>query len=81
MLIFNQRTYIFNIQFRKVHILDGNAPNLEEECINYERKMKDFGGVHLFLGGIGTDGHMAFNEPGSSLVKLIYLRPDQQNKS
>jgi glucosamine-6-phosphate deaminase len=51
-----------------VHILDGNAKDLEEECKNYEKKMKEFGGVELFLGGIGTDGHLAFNEPGSSLV-------------
>lgn len=50
-----------------IHILNGNAPDLEEECIAYEEKIKRAGGIELFLGGIGPDGHIAFNEPGSSL--------------
>ncbi|KAJ1962090.1 Glucosamine-6-phosphate isomerase (Glucosamine-6-phosphate deaminase) (GNPDA) (GlcN6P deaminase) [Dimargaris xerosporica] len=50
-----------------VHILDGNADNLELECQQYEAKIKEYGGIELFLGGIGPDGHIAFNEPGSSL--------------
>lgn len=50
-----------------VHILDGNASDLEVECDKYEEAIRSFGGIELFLGGIGTDGHIAFNEPGSSL--------------
>jgi glucosamine-6-phosphate deaminase len=50
-----------------VHILDGNAPDLAAECCNYEHRMQSLGGIDLFLGGIGPDGHIAFNEPGSSL--------------
>ncbi|GHV18797.1 glucosamine-6-phosphate deaminase [Bacteroidia bacterium] len=50
-----------------VNILNGNAPYLDAECAAYEAKMKAVGGVDLFLGGIGPDGHIAFNEPGSSL--------------
>ncbi|MDD2437957.1 MAG: glucosamine-6-phosphate deaminase [Massilibacteroides sp.] len=50
-----------------VNILNGNAPDLVAECAAYEAKMKTVGGVDLFLGGIGPDGHIAFNEPGSSL--------------
>ena len=50
-----------------VHILDGNAPDLARECEQYEEAIRAVGGVELFLGGIGTDGHIAFNEPGSSL--------------
>ncbi len=50
-----------------VNILNGNAPDLEAECARYEEKMRKLGGVRLFLGGIGADGHIAFNEPGSSL--------------
>ncbi|KAK0268480.1 Glucosamine-6-phosphate isomerase (Glucosamine-6-phosphate deaminase) (GNPDA) (GlcN6P deaminase) [Friedmanniomyces endolithicus] len=50
-----------------INILDGNAEDLEEECIAYEEKIKRAGGIELFLGGIGPDGHIAFNEPGSSL--------------
>ncbi|KAF9287835.1 Glucosamine-6-phosphate isomerase 1 [Mortierella alpina] len=50
-----------------VHILDGNAKDLDLECQRYEEKIAAVGGIELFLGGIGPDGHIAFNEPGSSL--------------
>ena len=50
-----------------VNILNGNADDLVKECKEYEQKIKQFGGIDLFLGGIGPDGHIAFNEPGSSL--------------
>lgn len=50
-----------------VHLLDGNAADLEAECRAYEAKIEAVGGIELFLGGIGPDGHIAFNEPGSSL--------------
>jgi glucosamine-6-phosphate deaminase len=56
-----------NIKPENVNILDGNAPDLLEECRNYERRIAAVGGIELFLGGIGADGHIAFNEPGSSL--------------
>lgn len=49
------------------HLLNGNAPDLEAECEAYEQKIKALGGIQVFLGGIGADGHIAFNEPGSSL--------------
>ena len=51
-----------------VNILNGNAADLEKECNDYEEKIKAIGGIDLFLGGIGPDGHIAFNEPGSSLT-------------
>ncbi len=50
-----------------VNILNGNAADLEAECADYEGRIKAAGGVDLFVGGIGPDGHIAFNEPGSSL--------------
>jgi glucosamine-6-phosphate deaminase len=50
-----------------INILNGNAPDLEVECQKYEEKIQQAGGIELFLGGIGPDGHIAFNEPGSSL--------------
>ncbi len=56
-----------DIQKDNVNILDGNAPDLEAECERYEEKIKNTGGINLFIGGIGPDGHIAFNEPGSSL--------------
>ena len=56
-----------DIPAENVNILNGNAHNLESECEAYENMIKTVGGIHLFLGGIGADGHIAFNEPGSSL--------------
>lgn len=56
-----------DISKENVNILNGNAPDLESECANYEERIKKAGGVTLFVGGIGPDGHIAFNEPGSSL--------------
>ncbi len=57
-----------------VNILDGNAPDLQKECDEYEQKIKSVGGIHLFLGGIGPDGHIAFNEPGSSLTSRTRIK-------
>lgn len=57
-----------DIQEKNVNFLDGNADNLEAECERYEQRIADCGGIHLFLGGVGHDGHIAFNEPGSSLA-------------
>jgi len=56
-----------DIKKENVNILDGNAEDLIAECNNYEARIKAAGGIELFLGGIGPDGHIAFNEPGSSL--------------
>lgn len=56
-----------DVQPENIHLLNGNAPDLFLECQEYEDKIKSFGGIELFLGGVGTDGHIAFNEPGSSL--------------
>jgi glucosamine-6-phosphate deaminase len=56
-----------DIPKENVNILNGNAKNLKKECDNYEKKIKKYGGIHLFIGGIGPDGHIAFNEPASSL--------------
>ena len=50
-----------------VNILNGNAPDLQKECDEYEEKIRKAGGIDLFMGGVGEDGHLAFNEPFSSL--------------
>lgn len=57
-----------DIKKENVNILNGNAADLEAECADYEARIKAVGGIDLFLGGIGPDGHIAFNEPGSSLA-------------
>ncbi len=56
-----------DIKKENINILNGLAEDLEEECKRYENKIKSVGGINLFLGGVGEDGHIAFNEPGSSL--------------
>lgn len=55
-----------DIKPENANLLNGNAPDLEVECAEYEAKIKGVGGIDLFLGGIGADGHIAFNEPASS---------------
>ena len=62
--------YLFNhidIPRKNIHLLDGNAPDLKAECEAYEAAIVAAGGIDLFLGGVGEDGHLAFNEPFSSL--------------
>lgn len=56
-----------DIQPQNANILNGSAADIKAECAAYEQKIKSAGGIDLFLGGIGPDGHLAFNEPGSSL--------------
>ncbi len=56
-----------DIQKENVHILNGNAADLKAECAAYETAITAAGGIDLFIGGIGPDGHLAFNEPFSSL--------------
>ena len=63
-----------DIDKNNVHILDGMAENLTKECDAYETAIAAYGGIDLFLGGIGTDGHIAFNEPGSSLVSRTRVK-------
>lgn len=63
-----------DIDPKNAHILDGNAADLQAECELYESLIKESGGVHLFVGGIGPDGHIAFNEPGSSLVSRTRVK-------
>jgi len=63
-----------DIPAENVNILNGNAPDLEEECEAYEEKIRKIGGIDLFLGGIGPDGHIAFNEPGSSLSSRTRIK-------
>lgn len=55
-----------NIKPENVHFLNGMAIRGEEECIRYENKLKAIGPCDVWLLGIGHNGHIAFNEPGSA---------------
>jgi glucosamine-6-phosphate deaminase len=71
------RRHLFDhidIRPENIHILNGNARDLEKECLDYENRIAEYGGVELFLAGIGPDGHIAFNEPGSSLVSRTRVK-------
>lgn len=62
-----------------IHILNGNADDLDAECAAYEKAIEQAGGFDLFLGGIGEDGHIAFNEPFSPLTsrtRVVTLTED-----
>lgn len=63
-----------DIPKENVNILNGNARDIDRECAEYEEKIKKVGGINLFLGGIGPDGHIAFNEPGSSLSSKTRIK-------
>ena len=74
--------YLFDLidePAENIHILDGNAPDLDAECAAYEKAIVAAGGIDLFFGGIGEDGHIAFNEPFSSLqsrTRVVSLTED-----
>jgi len=64
---------------QNIHILNGNARDLEAECEAFEKAIAATGGIDLFFGGIGEDGHIAFNEPFSSLqsrTRVVSLTED-----
>lgn len=63
-----------DIRPENVHILNGNAPDLMKECEDYEKAIESYGGIDLFMGGVGEDGHIAFNEPFSSLSSRTRIK-------
>lgn len=63
-----------NIKKENVHILNGMTKDYAKECNDYEAAIKACGGIDLFLGGVGSDGHIAFNEPGSSLTSRTRVK-------
>jgi len=67
-----------DIKISNTHVLNGLAKNLEKECKSYESQIKKAGGIDIQVLGIGSDGHIAFNEPGTSLqsrTSCVYLTP------
>ena len=63
-----------DIKPENVHILNGNAEDVEKECADYEAAIVAAGGIDLFMGGVGEDGHIAFNEPFSSLTSRTRIK-------
>ena len=63
-----------DIPAENINILNGMADDLEAECARYEAKIASYGGIDLFMGGSGVDGHIAFNEPFTSLASRTGVR-------
>ena len=67
-----------DITLSNTHVLNGLAKDPEKECASYENAIKKAGGIDIQVLGIGSDGHIAFNEPGTSLksrTSIVYLTP------
>ena len=58
---------LVDIPSNNINLLDGMALDLEAECVRYEMEIEKVGGIDFFLSGVSGNGHLAFNEPGSSL--------------
>jgi glucosamine-6-phosphate deaminase len=63
-----------DINLANVNFLDGMAADPEAECARYEKKIASYGRFNLLMGGVGADGHIAFNEPGSALTSRTRLK-------
>jgi glucosamine-6-phosphate deaminase len=63
-----------NVDPRNTHVPDGRALDFDAFCQQYERMIAEAGGIDLQVLGIGSDGHIAFNEPGSSLGSRTRLK-------
>lgn len=84
--VFMQRHLFAHVDIPQdnINFLNGNADDLDAECQRYEEAIKGYGGIELFMGGVGHDGHIAFNEPASSLasrtrVKTLTTQTRQAN--
>lgn len=62
-----------NIPEENTNFLDGNAQDLEQECRDYEKKIKKAGGIDIQLLGIGSNGHIAFNEPADCFQRWSHV--------
>ncbi len=66
--------HLVDMKPENINILNGMTDDPEGECARYEEKIKSYGGIDLFMGGIGVDGHIAFNEPFTSLCSRTGVR-------
>lgn len=62
-----------DIPIDRTHIPSGVAPDLSLECKQYEELIKEIGGIDLQLLGIGQNGHIGFNEPGTSFTSRTHV--------
>lgn len=70
------QTHLFtgiNVPESRIHVPSGTAPDIDAACAYYEDMIEEAGGIDIQVLGIGSDGHIAFNEPGSSLASRTRL--------
>ena len=67
--LFNQ----INVPASSINVPSGTAPDVDAFCAHYEEMIKQAGGIDIQVLGIGGDGHIAFNEPGTSLASRTHL--------
>ena len=70
----NLFNHLTDMKPENINILNGMTDDPEAECAAYEAKIASYGGIDLFMGGIGVDGHLAFNEPFTSLSSRTGVR-------
>jgi glucosamine-6-phosphate deaminase len=73
-----------NVDRARLNFLQGDAADLEAECARYERAIADAGGIDLQVIGIGTNGHIGFNEPARELqsrTHRVRLRPETRRSN
>lgn len=73
-----------NLRPEAIHVLDGSAPDPAAECARYERAIAEAGGIDIQILGIGTNGHIGFNEPASELqprTHRVTLRPESRRSN
>ena len=63
-----------NIPREQIHLPDGMTNNIQAHCAAYEKSIKDAGNIDLQILGLGSDGHLGFNEPGSSLTSRTRIK-------
>ena len=62
-----------NIDSNNINIPNGTSNDIEEDCLNYERKIKEAGGIDIQVLGIGVNGHIGFNEPNVNFEAQTHL--------
>lgn len=72
--MYNNFFKFIDIQEENINLLNGNTDDHDAECQRYEDKIKSYGKINLFMGGVGNDGHIAFNEPASSLASRTRIK-------
>jgi len=73
-----------NLRPENIHFLDGSAADPEAECLRYERAIEEAGGIDVQILGIGTNGHIGFNEPAAELharSHRVTLKPETRRSN